>query len=461
MKPAAALLSLIWLSACSFPAFVVEQPTCRDGKRNGDETGIDCGLAACGVACPLGQGCNADSDCSAGSCTGGVCRAVIATCNDGVRNGDETGIDCGIIACSKPCAAGQGCNTDADCDGGKCQASICQAQSCTDGLQNADETDIDCGGNHGCARCGVGRHCGATSDCDGGLCTSGQCAAPTCKDRLQNGDETDIDCGGGTCLPCKSGLACNITQDCDGVACTKGKCQSAACGDGVLNQDETDTDCGGSCTPCADGLHCKLAADCQSRVCPKQTLRCAVPTCNDGVLNGNEPSTDCGASCPKKCQVLDVCGVGDDCATTSCVGQRCVPTAASGTVLSPVKWTVTASDTFRSSDPKYAVDGNQMTNWISGAYQAPGMWFRIDMATEQVFFSLEIDCNDPLDAAQAIDITLSNDGKFTDAPVIANFSTGQSTVITFPKAEVARYIQISLAQGKSRWWRMDEIRVKR
>ena len=45
-------------------------PTCDDGIQNGDETGVDCG----------------------GSCP--PCDDV-ATCDDGIQNGDETGVDCG------------------------------------------------------------------------------------------------------------------------------------------------------------------------------------------------------------------------------------------------------------------------------------------------------------------------------------------------------------------------------
>ncbi|MFZ9055500.1 MAG: T9SS type A sorting domain-containing protein, partial [Flavobacteriales bacterium] len=52
------------------------QPTCDDGVQNGDETGIDCG----------------------GSC------AACETCDDGIQNGDETGIDCGG-SCA-PCETG-------------------------------------------------------------------------------------------------------------------------------------------------------------------------------------------------------------------------------------------------------------------------------------------------------------------------------------------------------------------
>ncbi len=57
-------------------------PSCDDGVQNGDETGVDCG----------------------GSCTPCV---TPPTCDDGVQNGDETGVDCGGSNCA-PCGGG-GC----------------------------------------------------------------------------------------------------------------------------------------------------------------------------------------------------------------------------------------------------------------------------------------------------------------------------------------------------------------
>ena len=148
------------------------QPTCDDGLQNGDETGIDCG----------------------GSC------AACATCDDGLQNGDETGIDCG----------------------GSCAA----CATCDDGLQNGDETGIDCGGScAACATCDDGLQNGDETGIDCG----GSCAAcATCDDGLQNGDETGIDCGG-SCAAC------------------------ATCDDGLQNGDETGIDCGGSCAPCETG----------------------------------------------------------------------------------------------------------------------------------------------------------------------------------------------------------------
>ena len=103
-------------------------PTCDDGIQNGDEEGVDCGGSEC-PACP--------------------------TCDDGVQNGDETGVDCG---------------------GPDCPA----CPTCDDGIQNGDETGVDCGG----------------PDCP---------ACPTCDDGIQNGDETGVDCGGSMCPACPPG----------------------------------------------------------------------------------------------------------------------------------------------------------------------------------------------------------------------------------------------------------------
>ena len=76
------------------------------------------------------------------------------SCDDGVQNGNESGVDCG----GSDCAA---CPT------------------CSDGVQNGNESGIDCGG----------------PDCG---------ACPTCNDGVQNGDETGVDCGG-SCNPCSTG----------------------------------------------------------------------------------------------------------------------------------------------------------------------------------------------------------------------------------------------------------------
>jgi hypothetical protein len=46
------------------------------------------------------------------------------TCADGTLGGSETDVDCGGAECT-PCALGQACMADRDCDTGNCMAFAC------------------------------------------------------------------------------------------------------------------------------------------------------------------------------------------------------------------------------------------------------------------------------------------------------------------------------------------------
>jgi hypothetical protein len=46
--------------------------------------------------------------------------------------------------------------------------------TCTDGLRNGNETDVDCGGGT-CGGCAAGKDCQAGSDCLSGVCSAGRC----------------------------------------------------------------------------------------------------------------------------------------------------------------------------------------------------------------------------------------------------------------------------------------------
>jgi hypothetical protein len=52
-----------------------ELATCNDGVRDGDETDIDCGGAVC-PACGLGGSCMVDGDCASNGCANGACEPV-------------------------------------------------------------------------------------------------------------------------------------------------------------------------------------------------------------------------------------------------------------------------------------------------------------------------------------------------------------------------------------------------
>ncbi len=194
-------------------------------------------------------------------CSGGTCQAP--SCSDGVKNGNETDVDCG--GSCPACPMGDTCGVDTDCQSAVCSAGTCAAPSCIDGVQNEGETGVDCGGP--CPSCSAGMGCHGPADCTSGVCTGGTCAAPTCSDGVQNQGETAIDCGGPNCAPCGVGLTCVKGGDCTSGVCTGGTCKAPTCMDGVKNGTETDVDCGGTCPACSLTKDCKVTGDCQSGTC--------------------------------------------------------------------------------------------------------------------------------------------------------------------------------------------------
>jgi len=264
----------------------VPTPSCDDGIQNGDETGVDCGGACepC-ITCDDGiqNGDETGIDC------GGACEPCV-TCDDGIQNGDETGVDCGG-AC-EPCVTcddgiQNGDETGVDC-GGACEPCV----TCDDGIQNGDETGVDCGGAcEPCVTCDDGIQNGDETGIDcGGACEP--CA--TCDDGIQNGDETGVDCGGACepCVTCDDGIQ---NGDETGIDCG-GACEPCiTCDDGIQNGDETGIDCGGACEPCItcdDGIQNgdETGVDCGGACEP-----CV--TCDDGIQNGDETGVDCGGAC--------------------------------------------------------------------------------------------------------------------------------------------------------------------
>ncbi|MDF2697387.1 MAG: Tryptophan synthase alpha chain, partial [Labilithrix sp.] len=206
--------------------------TCRtvtpsDGMQNGDETDVDCGGSA-SPACLDGKKCLAASDCQSAVCTGNICQVPSPT--DNTKNGDETDLDCGGSKAPK-CKSGQGCTADTDCDNVLCDtvAKKCKPPGDDDGLKNGDETGIDCGGPTTPKKCPPGQGCTTLTDCDATKCNdaSKTCDAPAANDDIKNGSETDIDCGGGAptdAKRCLEGQACEVDADCDDFCSTAKRC---------------------------------------------------------------------------------------------------------------------------------------------------------------------------------------------------------------------------------------------
>lgn len=71
-------------------------PTCSDGIRNGSETGVDCG-GSC-LRCATGQPCQVAADCASARCAGGLC-ATCAADADCATSGAECRCDTGSGVC--------------------------------------------------------------------------------------------------------------------------------------------------------------------------------------------------------------------------------------------------------------------------------------------------------------------------------------------------------------------------
>lgn len=83
--------------------------SCSDSLLNGDEQGVDCG-GSCAATCADGTACEDASDCTSNYCHPTTALCVTPTCSDGLMNGLEENIDCGVTACGTVCTdVGFGC----------------------------------------------------------------------------------------------------------------------------------------------------------------------------------------------------------------------------------------------------------------------------------------------------------------------------------------------------------------
>ena len=293
--------------------------TLRDGRQNGDETGIDCG-GSNPAKCGLGQGCQGGGDCASTSCVQRACRNVSSS--NGVKDGTETDVDCGGAGNAPKCGGDKACGASSDCISAVCSNSKCAPPNATDGIKNGDETDVDCGGS-GAPACAASRQCAVASDCGDAICTANRCVLGTNVDGVKNAGESGTDCGGSAPQRCNEGFACSSASDCAERSCVANLCAAPTYTDGAKNGAETDVDCGGDgAPPCADNKTCAVPRDCSSTRCVGQI--CAPASHSDGVLNLGESDVDCGGAQADvsgqapRCEATKVCAGHSDCASDGC-----------------------------------------------------------------------------------------------------------------------------------------------
>lgn len=411
---ASSAFALACFFSCSFPDYefddskIVEE-TCVDGIKNGDEEGVDCG-GSCPLPCDTCSNGRLDEDEEGVDC-GGVCPTACPSCDDGLKNGTEAAVDCGG-ACPNRCADREPCREDLDCASLHCDV-VCQPPSCNDKILNGNESSTDCGGD--CEKCDNGKSCRKSSDCKSSRCQNNICVSAECTDNTQNAKETDVDCGGSECAPCKPGQKCKVGTDCTSLVCDDGVCAEIRCDDGVMNGDESDIDCGGEeCEPCDVGQRCNRESDCGSEQLCRNAL--CVPQ-----YPANEPLTN------------------------------------------RTKWSFYADP--EGSNPERAIDGLEGTRWTSDRGQEVGMYAVLDLGRPEIFFTIELQLppQNQNEMPASINVYVSNDDSFPEDPVVTGAPGGLTrTWIPLGSAQVARYIKIEIASAKSgTWWSIGEVAVYR
>lgn len=164
--------------------------------------GVCDGNGACVACINGGAGCTSNFTCQMNVC-------VKVTCTNGMKDAGEIDVDCsgpgGNAGCS-PCADGKICTNPLQCVSGVCSGTVaapgtCVAPTCMDNVKNGAETGADCGGPD-CSKCPKDENCSNPNDCQSGVCRAGVCIEPKCDDAVQNGDEMGADCGGSCPTPC-------------------------------------------------------------------------------------------------------------------------------------------------------------------------------------------------------------------------------------------------------------------
>ncbi|MFO0619142.1 MAG: proprotein convertase P-domain-containing protein [Polyangiaceae bacterium] len=278
--------------------FVCVSPSCMDGMKDGSETGVDCG-GTCG-ACGNGQTCGVAGDCVSGFCSSGVCAA----CGSDANCPASSFCDSATSKCTPDKADGATCGGASQCTSGSCADGVCCDTACAGTCSACSAAKKGQGLDGVCEPLGTGSDpdnecattasttCGTTGTCDGaGACAfypaSTQCAPSSCVGSTFSPADS---CNGmGACVDSGS-MSCN-GYICNGVT---GTCLSSCLGD-------ADCAAGNFCTftsQCipkqADGASCSLAKQCVSN------------NCVDGVC--------CGCASCGTCQACNVAGSLGACA---------------------------------------------------------------------------------------------------------------------------------------------------
>jgi hypothetical protein len=120
-------------------------------------------------------------------------------------------------------------------------------------------------------------------------------------------------------------------------------------------------------------------------------------------------------------------------------------------------WVASASASGES--PANAIDGSITTRWATGAEQANGQWFQVDMGAPKDFSRIVIDAGPSVnDYPRGYQVFVSNNGVNWGGAVVSG-SGSAVTTIDFP-AQTARYIRVTqTGSAAGIWWSIHEFNV--
>ncbi len=120
-------------------------------------------------------------------------------------------------------------------------------------------------------------------------------------------------------------------------------------------------------------------------------------------------------------------------------------------------WTASAS--LASTTAANAIDGTLSTRWTTGAAQAPGQWFELDMGTPQTFNLMSLNAGSS-DYPAGYEVFVSTDGTHWGSAIASGDGSAQTVTLGFPQV-TAQYIQIvqTGTSPQANWWSIAELSV--
>ncbi|HXI55623.1 MAG TPA: discoidin domain-containing protein, partial [Polyangia bacterium] len=127
------------------------------------------------------------------------------------------------------------------------------------------------------------------------------------------------------------------------------------------------------------------------------------------------------------------------------------------TALSRTGWTASASSS--NGAPGNALDGNATTRWSTGAAQANGQFFIVDMKVAQTFSRVTLDAGTSTgDYPRGYQLFVSNDGTNWGAVVASGTGAAQMVTIDFAW-QTARFLRVVQTGSAGNWWSIHELNV--